>query len=79
VPDQDHGNNILTTLQCMLLQSIDNKIYLMPAWPKAWNVSFKLHAPERTTIEGEFRDGKITHLKVSPTSRAKDVVKMDAQ
>jgi hypothetical protein len=76
VPDQDHGNNILTSLQFMLIQSVDDKIYLMPAWPKNWNVSFKLHAPKQTTIEGEYRDGKLNKLIVIPKSRLKDVVNM---
>jgi hypothetical protein len=74
VPDQDHGNNILTNLQFMVSQSVGDKIYLLPAWPKKWNVSFKLHAPHQTTIEGEYRDGKLVNLKVKPQSRAKDVV-----
>jgi len=77
VPDQDHGNNILTALQLMLIQSVDEKIYLMPAWPKNWNVSFKLHAPKQTTIEGEYSNGKLVYLKVTPKSRAKDIVKMN--
>ena len=74
IPDQDHGNNILTNLQFMVSQSVGDKIYLLPAWPKKWNVSFKLHASHQTTIEGEYRDGKLVNLKVKPQSRAKDVV-----
>ena len=76
VPDQDHGNNILTNLQFMVSQSVNDKIYLLPAWPKNWNVSFKLHAPKQTTIVGEYRDGKLSNLKVTPKSRLKDVVNM---
>jgi len=77
IPDQDHGVNILTTLQCMLLQSDGQKIYVLPAWPKSWNVSFKLHAPYNTTVEGVFKAGKLEKLTVTPESRAKDVVRMD--
>ncbi len=76
IPDQDHGVNILTTLQNMLLQSDGNKIHVMPAWPKDWNVSFKLHAPANTTVEGVVKAGKLVNLKVTPESRAKDVVNM---
>ena len=76
IPDQDHGNNILTTLQFMLLQHVGDKIYLFPAWPKAWNVSFKLHAPKNTVVEGELRGGKVTALKVTPKARAADVVNL---
>lgn len=77
-PDQDHGNNILTTLHFMLLQSVDDKMFLLPAWPKSWNVSFKLHAPKRTTIQGEIRDGKLQNMKVSPKSRTQNVISLNA-
>lgn len=76
VPDQCHGGNILNTTQTMLLQCEGRKMLLFPAWPKEWNVAFKLHAPYQTTIEGELRDGKVTALKVTPPSRAADVVNM---
>jgi hypothetical protein len=51
----------------------------MPAWPKNWDVSFKLHAPYNTTVEGELRNGKMLSLKVTPQSRAADVVNMLAK
>jgi len=73
-PDQDHGSAILTTLQYMLLQYSGDKIYILPAWPKSWNVVFKLHAPKNTIVEGECREGKVVSLKVTPQSRAVDVV-----
>ena len=74
IPDQDHGSNLLTTLQFMLLQSAGDKLFVCPAWPKGWNASFKLHAPRQTTVVGEVRDGKLTSLAVTPPSRAADVV-----
>jgi hypothetical protein len=77
IPDQDHGANILTTLQFMLLQSEGNKLFLLPAWPRNWDVSFKLHAPYNTTVEGVLKAGKLEKLTVTPASRAKDVVIMD--
>lgn len=73
IPDQDHGNNILTTLQFMLLQSNGDKIHLLPAWPKEWDVSFKLHAPNNTTVQCVYKNGKIETLLVTPLARAKDV------
>ncbi|MEI6603966.1 MAG: DUF5703 domain-containing protein [Verrucomicrobiota bacterium] len=76
IPDQDHGVNILTTVQNMLVQADGNKIYVLPAWPKTWNVSFKLHAPYNTTVEGVFKAGKLEKLIVTPASRTKDVVNM---
>ena len=73
VPDQDHGNNILTTLQLMILQSHGRKLYLLPAWPKDWDCEFKLHAPYETTVEGKVVAGKVTELKVTPESRRQDL------
>ena len=76
IPDQDHGVNILTTLQDMLLQSDGNGLYVLPAWPRNWNVSFKLHAPSNTTVEGIVKAGKLEKLIVTPATRTKDVVNM---
>jgi hypothetical protein len=52
------------------------RIFLLPAWPKNWNVSFKLHAPQNTTVEGAVCDGKLTSLKVTPKSREADLVNL---
>lgn len=49
-PDQDHGSNILTTLQEMVLQTYDGKDYLLPAFPDGWGVSFKLHSFAGRTV-----------------------------
>ena len=76
IPDQDHGNNILTTLQFMLLQHDGDRLFLLPAWPPEWEVDFKLHAPQQTMVEGRYRNGRIADLKVTPRSRAKDIVDM---
>ncbi|MCX6898523.1 MAG: DUF5703 domain-containing protein [Verrucomicrobia bacterium] len=74
LPDQDHGGNILLTLQHMIMNADGDKICVLPAWPKDWNLHFKLHAPRRTTVEGRVRDGKLVNLVVTPKSREKDVV-----
>ncbi len=78
IPDQDHGCVLLKAVQSMLLQSDGEKIFVLPAWPKAWDVSFKLHAPGQTVIECELRAGKIVKLNVTPESRKKDVVIVDS-
>ncbi len=62
--------------QAMLLQYEEDRITLFPAWPKDWDVDFKLHAPNKTTIEGTYRKGELERLKVTPESRAKDVIQM---
>ncbi|MEN0056564.1 MAG: hypothetical protein AAGC65_23000, partial [Mucilaginibacter sp.] len=70
------GGSGMIGLQEMLLQVDDKKIYLFPAWPKNWDVHFKLHAPYNTTIEASLKNGKVEHLKVLPTERSKDVIMM---
>ena len=66
-------------MQDMLMQTVDGKILLFPAWPKDWDVDFKLHAPMNTTVEGVLKAGKLEQLKVTPEARRKDVVNMGEQ
>ena len=73
VPDQDHGSVAMTALQRMLVQDHGKEILLLPAWPKQWNVDFKLHANMNTTVECVVRDGKVVELEVEPRSRRQDV------
>jgi alpha-L-fucosidase 2 len=74
IPDLDDGGTGMITLESMLMQYDGKRIQLLPAWPNDWTADFKLHAPYRTTVEGHVENGKITNLKVTPQSRAKDVV-----
>jgi hypothetical protein len=74
VPDTDHGANIINTLQNMLLQVDGEKIYLLPALPVHWNVSFKLFAPKDTSIECRYCNGSIEKLVVTPKERERDIV-----
>jgi hypothetical protein len=73
IPDQDHGGILLKTLQAMVMQTDGREVYLLPAWPKEWNVEFKLCAPYKTTIEGKYVNGKVKDLVVMPGERLKDV------
>lgn len=77
VPDFNWGGSGMVGLQEMLMSADpygDGKIYLLPAWPEKWDVDFKLHAPQQTTIEVSVVKGKITRLDVFPASRKKDIV-----
>lgn len=66
IPDQDHGGNAMMALQQMLMQSDGMQVRLFPAWPREWNVSFKLHGPGGMIVEGCYRNGKLENLSVSP-------------
>jgi hypothetical protein len=74
IPDLDNGGTGMMTLQLMLMQTDGRRIQLLPAWPRNWTADFKLHAPDRTTVEGHVENGNITHLEVIPAQRARDVV-----
>lgn len=78
-PDHNWGGAAMIGLQEMLLQTDGKKIWLLPAWPAGWNARFKLHAPYNTTVEGVVQNGHIATLKVTPQSRAADIVVMPAQ
>jgi hypothetical protein len=73
IPDQDNGGVIMIALQRMLLQYEGDALHLMPAWPKEWDVSFKLHAPKGTTVEGRISKGKVVQLKTTPKKREKAI------
>ncbi len=72
-PDFDHFGSGSTALQRMLVQEVDGKILLLPAWPASWDASFKLHLPQRTIIRGEIKDGKLVDWSIEPVSRKADV------
>ncbi len=73
LPDQTEGGVFQDTIQSMLMQYDGDKIYLLPAWPRAWNCSFKLNAPGNTVIEGRVVDGVLKDLLVTPSSRIRDI------
>ena len=75
-PDHNWGGSGMIGLQEMLLQETDDKIYLFPAWPPEWDVHFKLHLSENTTVEAELINGILKRLEISPSHREKDIVNM---
>ncbi|KAA2241744.1 hypothetical protein F0L74_17910 [Chitinophaga agrisoli] len=75
-PDLNQGGSGMIGLQEMLMQTDGKKIYLFPAWPMAWDVRFKLHAPYGTTVSGRLKGGKLVEFEVEPVERKGDVVVM---
>ncbi len=73
-PDHNWGGSGMIALQEMLLQEVGDKLYLFPAWPKSWNVRFRLRASRKTTVEAELNGGKVVRVKVLPVERLRDVV-----
>lgn len=61
LPDHNWGGSAMTGLQEMLLaaEPFDSESSrLLPAWPREWEVAFKLHTAHQTVLEGHFRDGQ---------------------
>ena len=73
-PDHNWGGSGMIGMQEMLLQEVDSKLYIFPAWPREWNVRFKLCASRGAIVEAEMRDGQIVNVKVTPQERQHDVV-----
>jgi len=77
LPDHNWGGAGLVGVQEMILAPEPGpagKLHLFPAWPREWDVDFKLHAPGQTLVEGVLKGGRLTALKVTPASRGKDIV-----
>lgn len=73
VPDHNWGGSGMIGLQEMLMQTVGDRILLFPAWPKDRDVFFRLHAPNKTVVEGTLKGGKVTRLEVWPKERKKDI------
>jgi hypothetical protein len=63
----------MMALQTMLLQNEGRRIRLLPAWPKGWDVDFRLYAAGQTRVEGSLRAGRWERLETLPASRLADV------
>lgn len=57
-PDQDHGCMTALSIIFMLLQNQENGYVVFPAWPKEWNVRFRLPVDDKLFIYGEQVDGE---------------------
>jgi hypothetical protein len=63
----------MIALQRMVMVYDDNQIYLLPAWPKDWNLEFKLHAPDRAVVSGVVKSGRLVKWSIKPTKRKKNI------
>ncbi|PTN09532.1 DUF5703 domain-containing protein [Mangrovibacterium marinum] len=72
-PDHNWGGSGMIALQEMLVQTVGDQIYLLPAWPRDRDVHFKLHLPKQTTVELNYENGRVEQLTVIPESRKADI------
>lgn len=73
-PDHNWGGSGMVGLQEMLLQEWEDAIHILPAWPDALDVDFRLHARGGTVVDVSFRDGVVIRCDVTPLARAADLV-----
>ncbi|MDE6066800.1 MAG: hypothetical protein K2G27_08295 [Duncaniella sp.] len=73
VPDLDNGGVLALTLQHMLIDNNGDSIVLLQAMPEHWNVDFKLHAHDRTSVRVKANGKNINSLDVWPESRRNDI------
>lgn len=73
-PDHNWGGSGMIGLQEMLVQEVDDQIHLFPAWPKEWDVHFKLHLSGKTIVEAELVNGELKNMKVTPEKRLNDII-----
>lgn len=73
VPDLDNGGVLALTLQHMLIDNNGDSIVLLQAMPEHWNVDFKLHAHDRTSVRVKADGKNINSLDVWPESRRNDI------
>ena len=64
----------MIAVQEMLMQEVDDTLYLFPAWPKEWDVRFRLHASRSTVVEAELRRGKVINVHVTPARASANIV-----
>jgi len=72
-PDHNWGGSGMIAMQEMLMQEVGDTIYLFPAWPRDWDVRFRLRASRGTIVEAELRQGKAINVHVTP-NRDKDKI-----
>jgi hypothetical protein len=66
-------SNLASGVQLALLQPGDDaaqSVAVLPGWPCAWGVRWRLRAPGNTSVEGAWEGGALQSLTVLPPERA---------
>ena len=50
------------------------RIFLLPAWPRGWDVTFRVRAAGGTVVDGVVEGGRLTRLVTTPAERRDDIV-----
>ena len=80
-PSGDHLGVMNSAVQYMLAVPKDNAakgVWLLPSWPCAWDVVFKVNAPNAVVITGSVQNGKASY-KVVGGGPSPDVTLVNCQ
>ena len=64
VTDHNWGGSGMIGMQEMLMQEVDGRVILFPAWPKNWDVTFRLRASGNRVVEATMKDGKVENVRI---------------
>ncbi|MBE8721621.1 DUF5703 domain-containing protein [Sphingobacterium pedocola] len=73
VPDHNWGGSGMIGLQEMLMQEVGDEVYVLPTWPKEWNVDFKLYGMDNNILEGVWKENEFIRLEMR--NRSKKMIK----
>lgn len=79
IPDFDNGGALMMALQNMLIQNVENHIYVIPSFPSTWTVDYKLLAYGNTTVRLKSKGHNISRLDVIPSSRKANIILPDSK
>ena len=67
-------NKAFEDLEIKTDKETNDKIIIFPAWPKSWNVRFKLYCSHGTIVEAEMKQSKAHIISIYPKNRIKDII-----
>jgi hypothetical protein len=73
-PDHNWGGSGMIGVQEMLVQEVEGRLHILPAWPDDLDVDFRLHAPESTVVSVSYRGGRVVAYDIQPTRPTEAIV-----
>lgn len=74
MPDFDNGGALMSGVQYMLLQDVDDSTLVIPSLPDGWDADFKLHSLAKGAVRAQTSGGKLVKLEMSGDKMRKVLV-----
>ena len=75
VPDHNWGGSGMIVCRRCSCRPWTTRFTCCRPGPRIGTFTFKLHAPGNTTVEVDYRQGKVVTLEVEPETRAADIIR----